>query len=112
MIMKQGEIWFVDFIGSVGHEYQKCRPSVIIQSNEQLKVASIITIMPFTSQKNKHKDDILVFKDVENKLSYDSILKVHQIHTFDKKRFIKRIGVLNTSALEQIKKYLKRHFSI
>jgi len=111
-MMTQGEIWFVDFVGSVGHEYQKCRPAVIIQSNEQLNVASIITIMPFTSRKNKHKDDILVFKDVENKLSYDSILKVHQIHTFDKMRFIKKIGVLNTSIIEQIKEYLRKHFGI
>lgn len=109
--MKQGEIWFVEFTGQ-GHEYQKMRPAVVIESNGQLKVTSVITVVPITKQQAKHKDDICIAKDSNNNLLYDSVIKVHQIHTFDKSRFIKRIGNIDKEIMEKIKMYLKRHFEI
>lgn len=109
--MKQGEIWFVEFTGQ-GHEYQKTRPAVIIESNGQLKVTSVITVVPVTKQQEKHKDDIFVAKDGSNNLRYDSVIKVHQIQTFDRSRFIKKIGTIDKEVMENIKTYLRRHFEI
>lgn len=109
--MKQGEIWFVEFTGQ-GHEYQKTRPAVVIESDSQLKITSVITVVPVTKQQEKHKDDIFVAKDENNHLLYDSVIKVHQIQTFDKIRFIKKIGNVNEEIMEKIKAYLKRHFEI
>lgn len=34
--MQQGEIWIVEFDPSVGHEYQKTRPAIIITSNKKI----------------------------------------------------------------------------
>lgn len=109
--MKQGEIWFVEFTGQ-GHEYQKTRPAVIIESDVQLKVTSVITVVPVTKQQEKHKDDVFVPKDEKNNLLYDSVIKVHQVQTFDKSRFIKKIGVVEKEIMAKIKSYLKRHFEI
>lgn len=109
--MKQGSIWFVEFTGQ-GHEYQKTRPAVIIESDSQLRVTSVITVVPVTKQQEKHKDDIYIIKDEVNNLRYDSVIKVHQVHTFDKTRFIKKIGSVDQEAIEKIKLYLKRHFDI
>lgn len=110
-MMKQGEIWFVEFTGQ-GHEYQKTRPAVIVESNGQLKVTSVITVVPITKQQEKHKDDIFIVKDEINHLLYDSVVKVHQIQTFDKSRFVKKIGNIDKEIMEEIKIYLRRHFEI
>lgn len=110
--MKQGEIWFVEFTG-VGHEYQGKRPAIIIQADKQIKTANIITIMPFTSQIKKHGDDIIVNKNSVNNLLYDSVIKVHEIQSFDiENRFIKKIGIVGPEIMEKIKTYLRRHFEI
>lgn len=109
--MEQGEIWFVEFSGE-GHEYQKKRPAVIIQSDKQLKITNVFTVMPVTKNQNKHPDDIFVEKDDKNNLMYDSVIKVHHIETFDEGRFLKRIGNVEKEIVDKIKEYLRRHFGI
>ena len=111
--LKQGEIWFVSFIESVGHEFKKDRPALIVQANDKLRTTDMITIIPLTSNiKNKYNDDIIVKKTEENGLYYDSVLKVCHLKSFDRSRFIKRIGVVNNVVIETVKQYLKKHFGI
>jgi len=57
-MMQRGELFYgdivlVDFSPSVGHEYQDKRPSIIVQSNKQLKRSNLVTIIPLTSSKKK-----------------------------------------------------------
>jgi len=111
--MKQGEIWLVKFLNSIGHEYKKERPALIIETNSQIRKSSVFTIIPFTSNSNnKIQDDVLVIKDNQNGLFCDSILKVHHIQSFDRSRFIKRIGVANKDIIDQVKDYLRVHFDL
>jgi mRNA-degrading endonuclease toxin of MazEF toxin-antitoxin module len=110
--MKYGEIWIVAYNDSMGHEYQKDRPSLIIESNSQLNITNVITIMPCTSKDKQHKDDIIITKNLANNLLYDSILKVHHVESFDKERFIKKIGIADVEIMGQVKQYLKKHFDI
>lgn len=111
--MKCGEIWNVEFGNTaVGHEFRKSRPVLIIQSDEQLHTVNVITIIPFTSQKKKHRDDIIVPKDELNNLSFDSVLKVHHIQTFDQSRFTEKRGEANQVLINQVKTYLRKHFGI
>lgn len=111
--MKYGEIYLVDFDKSVGHEYQGKRPALIIQSDKQLKRTNVITVMPLTSQMNNpHSDDIVILQDEENRLFSKSLIKVHQIKSFDRRRFIKRIGKSKPEILKKIKNYLKIHFEV
>ncbi|MHA1659030.1 MAG: type II toxin-antitoxin system PemK/MazF family toxin [Promethearchaeota archaeon] len=111
--MKQGEIWLVKFSNSVGHEYKKERPALIIEADSQIRKSAVFTIIPLTSNSNnKIKDDILIARDNQNRLFCDSILKVHHIQSFDKSRFTKRIGVVKKDIFEQVKNYLKIHFNL
>ena len=110
---KYGEVYLVNFDPSTGHEYQKMRPAIVIQSDDQLKRTSFVTIMPLTSQiRKKWPEDILVKKNHSNCLFADSIIKVHSIASFDKARFIKKIGVLDKQTMDEIKTYLKIHFGL
>lgn len=111
--MKQGELWLVQFLNSVGHEFKRARPALIIESDSKISKSSVFTILPLTSNmNNKLRDDILVIKDSQNKLFCDSILKVHQIQSFDSARFIKRIGIVKKDILEQVRDYLRSHFDL
>ncbi len=108
-----GEIHWVSFAPSIGHEYQGRRPAVVIQSDASLKRTNLVTVMPLTSQIGKpHGDDILVKATPQNKLYGDSLVKVHHIESFDKSRFIKKIGLLEEDGLLKIRTYLKNHFGI
>lgn len=111
--MQYGEIHLVDFDTSVGHEYRGKRPAVIIQSNQQLKVSNLVTVMPLTSQiDNCHSDDIVILQDKDNRLFSKSVIKVHQIKSFDKLRFIKHIGKVDDEILAKVKNYLRAHFGL
>lgn len=111
--MKYGEIWSVVFGGQIGHEYAKDRPVLIIESNQQLNITNVITLMPLTSQiKNRHKNDIVIRKNSKNNLYCDSLIKAHHIQSFDRSRFMKKIGEADKEILDKVKEYLKKHFDI
>lgn len=111
--MKQGEIWFVRYDPSVGHEYKKTRPAIIVSSHYALANSSLITVMAITSKVDGvATDDIEIIKDQANRLWSDSVIKTFYISSFDSSRFIKRIGVSHPQILEKIKEYLLTHFGI
>ncbi len=108
-----GGIYWVVFDPSVGHEYFGKRPAVVIQSDVQLKRTNLVTVMPLTSQIGKtHRDNILVKASKHNSLLRDSIVKVHNIESFDPARFVKKIGIMDNFVMAQIQDYLKVHFEI
>ena len=111
--MRYAEIWFVNFSESVGHEYKKDRPVLIVQSNRQLGVTNMVTIIPLTSNlKNRRQDDILIQKDSNNRLHFDSLLKVYHMKSFDYSRFIRKIGIASNEIMDSVKLYLRKHFDI
>ena len=109
--MKKGDIYLVNFDPSIGKEFQKMRPGLIIQS--QNIQSSLITIIPISSQiQNREKNDILISKNLKNRLFSNSIIKVRQISSFDKKRFIHFIGQANEEIVKKTNSYLLKHFDI
>ncbi len=69
--------------------------------------------MPLTSKIDKvHADDIFIEKNYANQLFLDSLIKVHNIESFDRTRFSKKIGKADLKVMEQIKKYLAKHFGL
>lgn len=106
--MKHGEIWLVKYDPSIGHEFQKTRPAIIISSHSILKYSNVVTVIAVTgSSDNKISDDIEIRKDNENNLFADSVIKIHHISSFDKNRFVKKIGEIDSENLGKIKERLK-----
>lgn len=106
-----GDIVWVNFDPSIGHEFQNKRPAVVVQSNEQLKKSNLVTIIPLTSNtKDIAPDDIIITVDSYNNLRTDSVAKVYCITSFDYSRFDKKIGKINTDISVVIRAYFKKHF--
>ena len=53
-------------------------------------------------------DLYVIKKDAQNRLMKDSLLKTYQISSFDKSRFIKYIGILNTTSMKQVETHIHR----
>lgn len=108
-----GQYFLVNFNPASGHEYQGKRPAIVIESDRQLKKNNLVTVLPLTSNlDNKVGDDIVVEADAFNRLKFDSVIKVFDIVSFDRSRFINRIGEAKKETLEEIKEYLSKHFGL
>lgn len=108
-----GDIYLVNYSLSVGHEYQKIRPAVIISPDALLKRANLFTCIAITSKTAKMlPDDISLPKTTHNKLHDDSIIKMHHITSFDKSRIHKYIGKADNSVLLAVEKRIKEMFEI
>lgn len=113
MTIECGELFLVNFNPGLGHEYQGKRPAIVIESNKQLKKSNLVTILPLTSNlDNRIADDIIIETDKNNRLKFDSLIKVYDIISFDRSRFINKIGVANKEIMTQTKKYLLKHFDL
>jgi len=108
-----GDIFLVDFDPSAGHEFQKMRPALVIESDEQIKKSNLITVLPLTSNLDNQVDnDILIEVDGDNKLQFDSVIKVYGIMSFDYSRIVNYIGKASPEIMDKVKEYLKKHFNL
>jgi len=100
---QRGQIWLVNFDPSFGHEYTKVRPALIVQNDRYIESNNLLTVIPISSQTIKQTDlDILLEKNAQNRLMIDSLLKTKQVSSFDKRRFIKLIGIANKETMIKI----------
>jgi mRNA interferase MazF len=99
-----GSIWLVSFDPSVGAEIRKTRPAIIISGtafNQRRK----LTVLPITS--SSPDDKLLpvvigVSPNTENGLTVDSYIVCIDPMTFDKRRLVKRLGMLDVERIEQV----------
>ena len=112
--MKKGEIWLIklDKGKSVGHEYYNDRPALIIMADNLIPAGSVVTIMLLSSSGKGRSDDIAIKKDDNNRLYAGSIIKVHHIISYDKLRFIHKIGEADVKIIKEVENYIKKHFGI
>jgi len=100
---QRGQLWLVNFDPSFGHEYQKVRPALIIEQDQYIALTTLLTVIPVSSQVIKRTPlDVLLTKDDHNRLMKDSLVKVMQLSSFDKRRFIKYIGRLSAPMIQQV----------
>ena len=107
-VYQRGQLWLVNFDPSFGHEYRKVRPALIVENDEYINTSSLLTIVPISSQTTKQTSlDVLLKKDSHNRLMKDSLIKINQVSSFDKRRFIKHIGDVNIKTMESVDKNLR-----
>lgn len=110
-----GDIWWTQCSPSHGNEFSDRHPTVIIQ-NEQLHrtgTKGVLTVMIMSSYKGKKgPHDFLVPSTPENGLLKPTLLKVEYITSYDKSRFLKNIGKLESEWINKIQEYLRSHFNL
>jgi mRNA interferase MazF len=101
---RRGEVWLVNFDPTVGDEIKKHRPAVVLNSDSVGRL-SIKLVAPFTEWKYHFARNlwhVRVDPDSTNGLSKVSAVDVLQLRGVDQQRFIRRLGELSASTLEEI----------
>lgn len=102
----RGEIWLVDFNPTIGAEIQKQRPALVVSSTT-IGILPLRIVVPFTSWQsnfgNRHWM-VRIVASKENGLTNDSAADCFQAKSVSTSRFIRRMGVIPLSELDEIVK--------
>lgn len=72
-----------------------------------------MTIIPISSKTEKRNElDIILPKTEKNRLMHDSLLKIQQISSFDKMRFVKYIGICDDEIFNVVKENICLYLAI
>lgn len=113
MDFNQKQIWMLDFDPSIGHEYKKVRPALIIENPKYIESGNLITVLPISAKVKKRDElDVYLPKDKNNRLMKNSVIKTKQISSFDKRRFIKYIGDCDGSVFREVYENIRSYLSI
>ncbi len=103
---RRGDIWLVNFNPAKGSEQKGIRPAIIIQNDIGNEV-SPVTIVAAISSVIKVYPINVVIKPAESGLEKESVIKLNQIRTIDKKRLIKRLGRLDFPKMKEVDTAIK-----
>lgn len=106
MKYKQYDIWLADLNPTVGTEPGKTRPVVIVQT-DLLNETHFSTIVCPVTTNVKLEAEILRIHLKKTQLPKLSDILVDQPRAIDNKRFIKKLGKLNSEQIIQLKENLK-----
>jgi mRNA interferase MazF len=110
---RYGSIWLINFEPQLGTEIKKTRPGLIISRTQFNQKRQKITVLPFTSSTSSIGGArIAVSSSDNNGLTKDSQLIVIDPATFDKRRFVKYLGVLETEIIIVMKQKLSLYLNL
>ena len=106
MKIKQFDIWLAELNPSRGTEPGKTRPVVIIQT-DLLNDSHLSTIICPITTKIQPEIELLRVHLKKNQLDKPSDILVDQIRAIDNKRLLQKIGQLNASQIQTIKRNIR-----
>ena len=109
MNIHQFDIWRVDLNPTIGSEQKGRRPCVVLQTNAVSNYGLTTIIGPITSKKidKIYPFEIKIKPSNKNGLKEFSKIKFDQVRVIDKKRLIKKIGIIEEKYFMEILKSLK-----
>jgi len=112
--MKQGEIWLINLDPTVGAEIKKTRPAIIV-SDDSLGRLPLKVIVPITDWNERYDIAPWMIKmepNSKNGLTKISSADCFQIRSVSQERFVKKVGIISETILEEIKIGLAKVLSI
>ena len=106
MKIKQFDIWLADLNPARGTEPGKTRPVVIIQT-DLLNDSHLSTIVCPITTNVQPEIELLRVHLKKNQLDKPSDILVDQIRAIDNKRLLQKIGQLNVSQVQTIKRNIR-----
>lgn len=105
---QRGEIWVVNFDPTVGAEIKKTRPALILQNDIANEHSPITIVAAITSKFDEklYPTEVLISQG-EGGLEQESVALLNQIRSVDRRRLIKRLGMLRDETMRDIENALK-----
>ena len=106
MVAKRFDIWTVPLDPSLGSEFQKTRPCIIVSPDEANRHLNTVVVVPMTSSRHQYGARTnLTFDGKDGQAATD------QVRVIDKQRLISRIGQIDMATGAQILRGLQEFFS-
>ncbi len=104
---RRGDIYLVSFDPTVGAEVRKTRPALILQNDIANRWSPITIVAALTSQFEEplYPTEVPVIAP-EGGLSADSVVLLNQVRSIDKRRLVKRLGVLKPETMKRAEQAL------
>ena len=103
MKVKQGEIWYANLNPIKVSEQAGHRPVVIVSGNVVNTLLNIVIAMPLTTKIKRYKGNVVLEPNNTNGLPTVSEILVFHIRSISKDRLSKRLGVISTPQLAELK---------
>lgn len=115
--MQRGDVVLVELphvMGISGHEQIGTRPALIVHGDTTSGSLSVVMIIPMTSNLTAQSfaHTVLIQPSRQNGLSMPSVILVFQLRAIDKRRIVKKLGVIETPIMEQVNEELKKLLGI
>lgn len=106
---RRGEVYLVEFDPARGCEIQKTRPAVVIQNDIGNQYSRVTIVAAITSKLSPvpFRVDVTVQPTSTNGLSRESAIRLSQIHSVDRTRLIKRLGMLDAPTMQHVDDAIK-----
>lgn len=104
MVIKQGDIYWLDLGKPVGAQSAYRHPHVVIQNNifNQSQIATTVVCALTSNLKRANAPGNILLEENEANLPKQSVVNVSQIFTVSKEQLQQKIGTLNQARIEQI----------
>jgi len=106
---KRGEIYLTSLDPTIGREIQKTRPALVIQNDVSNRVSDMTIVTPITSTVRfpLNPVHVLLAADAQTGLNTTSVALLNQVRAVDRKRLVKRLGVVDRQTLAQVDQAIK-----
>ena len=103
----------MNFDPTIGAEIQKTRPALIVQNDIANRHSPITIVAAITSQFDEtlYPTEILI-QPPEGGLTLSSVVLLNQVRSVDKRRLIRRLGMLTPSTMERVTRALQISFGM
>jgi len=112
--MKQNEVWLLNLDPTIGAEIKKIRLAIIVSDNSLGRLPLKI-IVPITDWKDRYEIAPWMIKiepNSKNGLTKESSADCFQVRSLSEDRFVKRLGIISDSIMEEIRIGLSKVLSI
>jgi mRNA interferase MazF len=112
LVIRRGEVYWVDFRGAVGAEIRKVRPAVVVSDDGHNEYMGTVTVAPLSSASwavppNEVAIPAGMFGD-----GRPGRVKTHQIRVTDKTRLGEKMGALPLGLMAEVDASLRIHLGL
>lgn len=106
MVIKRFDVCLVNLDPTIGHEIKKTRPCLVISPDEMNRYISTVILAPMTTKGRTYPTRVSCsFQGKKGQIVLD------QLRTVDKKRLIKKLGVISPQAQKKTLQILQELFA-
>lgn len=107
--VRRGEIHLCSFDPTVGHEIRKTRPALVIQNDVGNRYSPLTIVAAITSSVSPvpYPVEVVIDPTAGNGLDVLSSIRLDQIRTVDRRRLVRRLGVVDSATIAKVDEALK-----